>query len=126
MISTLLAVAVIGLHVNLFLAFAIQALAAIPPAGQVIAIGGVVFAVLQAAKKSPLIGQYITGWVAVALNIVLSGLGVVIAVPATSLYTLGTLQTVLVTILAGSSAAGIHGTYTLLRNQARDRQRLKK
>lgn len=76
----------------------------IPPAAKVIAIAATVYAILQAVKKA--IPQ-LNGWYSVALNVVLSAIGVVVAVPADQLYTVATLTTL---ITAVAAAAGIHGT----------------
>ena len=79
----------------------------IPPAAKVLAVAVLVYAVMQAAKQSPWLSPYLTGWLAVAINVILTILGVVTVTPADQLYTMATLQAVLITVL---SAAGIHGT----------------
>jgi hypothetical protein len=80
--------------------------ATVPFAAQVkiLAIAGSVYAVLQAVK------QYlypVSGLGAVILNIVLSGLGVLVGIKPEDLFSLNTLTTL---AIAGISAAGIHGT----------------
>ena len=80
---------------------------AVPPALKVIAVSGLVYAVIQGAKKSPWLGSMIQGWWAVALNVVLTVSGIVAVIPADQLYTMQTLET---TILAVLASAGIHGT----------------
>jgi hypothetical protein len=91
----------------LFLSFWLFVMWAVPAAVKVLAIAGVVYAVLQAAKQSPWLSPYLQGWLAVLVNVLLTVLGVVVTIPADQLYTLTTLETVLVTVLA---SAGIHGT----------------
>lgn len=82
----------------------------LPPAIKVLAVAGIVYGILQALKQPNKLTPYIKGWVAVALNVALSIFGVVVATPADQLYTMATLETIIMTILA---AAGIHGTITL-------------
>jgi hypothetical protein len=79
----------------------------IPPAAKVLAIVAVVYPLLQALKRIPAFAPYLKGWVAIAINIALSALGLVLTVPAAQLYSTDTL-TALVT--AALAAAGIHGT----------------
>ena len=80
---------------------------AIPPAAKVLAISGSVYGILLAAKKIPALTQYLTGWLAIAINVALSVLGLVIAIPADQLYTTNTALTLLTVALG---AAGVHGT----------------
>ena len=80
---------------------------AIPPAAKVLAVAVLVYGVMQAAKQSPWLSPYLQGWLAVLVNVVLTILGVVTVTPPDQLYTLATLQAVLITVL---SSAGIHGT----------------
>jgi hypothetical protein len=79
----------------------------IPPAAKVLAVSGSVYGILLGAKKIPALTQYLTGWVAVAFNVVLSVIGLVIAIPADQLYTANTALTLL---SAALGAAGVHGT----------------
>lgn len=73
-------------------------------AGKVLAVAGVVYAVLQALKQA---FPAISGWWAVALNIVFSSVGVLIAVPTDQVFSVATLTAVLTAAIA---AAGVHGT----------------
>lgn len=79
----------------------------IPPAATTLAIIAAIYALIQALKKIPALTPYIKGWVAVALNIALSAGSLLVAVPASQLYTQTTLIALITTALA---AAGIHGT----------------
>jgi hypothetical protein len=89
------------------LAMLITVALTIPPAAKVLAISGSVYGILLGAKKIPALTQYLTGWVAVAFNVVLSVIGMVIAIPADQLYTENTALTL---ITAALGAAGVHGT----------------
>jgi hypothetical protein len=89
------------------IAVLVVVIASIPPAAKTLAVIGSVYGLLQAAKKIPVLTQYITGWVAIALNVLLSACGLLVAVPADQLYTTNTLLLLLTT---GMGAAGIHGT----------------
>lgn len=73
-------------------------------AGKVLGIMASVYAILQLLKK---LFPAISGWVAVALNIVLSVIGTVVLVPADQFFSL---QTLLTAITAAAGAAGVHGT----------------
>lgn len=84
-----------------------------PPAAKILAIAVVVYGVLQIVKHSPLIGPYITGTVAAALNLVLNALGAAIAIPSDQLYTTNSL---LIILTAALGSAGIHGTVSRLTN----------
>lgn len=81
----------------------------IPTAAQLLVVLTAVFAIMTAAKASPWLSQYLNGWVSVTLNIVLTVLGLVIAVPANQLYTWPGLVALIVTVLGSS---GIHGMVT--------------
>ena len=85
----------------------------VPPAVKVLAIAAFVYAIMQAAKKSPWLSPYLKGWVAVAVNVVLTIAGIVMAIPANQLYTMDTLQLILITVL---TSAGVHGTVSKLVN----------
>ena len=89
------------------LALLIAVTLAIPPAAKVLAVSGSVYGILLGAKKIPALTQYLTGWVSVAFNVVLSVIGLVIAIPADQLYTTNTALTLLTAAL---TAAGVHGT----------------
>lgn len=78
-----------------------------PSAASVLLVSGAVYAVLQTLKAFKPLQPYIGGWVALALNVVLSVLGVVTVLDPAQLYTWGTLQLLLTAIFG---AAGIHGT----------------
>jgi hypothetical protein len=79
---------------------------------RVLAIMGVVFAVVQAIKMA---FPAIAGIWAIIFNVVLSVAGVVVAIPAEKLFSYETLTTVLV---AAIGAAGIHGTVSSMRTRA--------
>jgi hypothetical protein len=79
---------------------------AVPAAAKVLAVSVTVYAVLQAAKQSDWVAQYLQGWVAIGFNVMLTAFGVVIVVPADQLYTLATVQNILIAVLMSS---GIHG-----------------
>jgi hypothetical protein len=78
----------------------------IPPAARTLAIAGSVYGILRAAKTNDWVIQYINGWIAVAFNLMLTILGIVILVPSDQLYTTNTLVTVITGVLTSS---GIHG-----------------
>lgn len=80
---------------------------ALPPAGKVLAVAAVVYVLMQSLKKVPQVSDRLKGWWAVALNVGLTVLGIVVATPASQLYTPQTLQAVAAAVLA---SAGIHGT----------------
>ena len=79
----------------------------IPPAAKVLAVIAVVYPVIQLLKKVPALTPYLTGWVAVGLNAVLTACGLLLTIPPDQLYTTNTLITLLTAILG---AAGVHGT----------------
>lgn len=83
----------------------------VPPAAKVLAVVVVVYPFIQGIKKIPALTPHIKGWWAVALNIVLSALGLIVTIPADQLYTTNTAFALLTAILA---AAGIHGTVSTL------------
>ena len=97
------------LHLAMFMFFTV--LASIPPAAKVLAVAVVVYGIIQAVKLSPLVGPKISGWVALALNIVLNGLGALVVIPADQLYTGNTL---ILVVTAALGSAGIHGTVSKL------------
>ena len=83
----------------------------VPPAAKVLAVIGAVYGIIQAAKKIPAFTKYLTGWVAIAVNVLLSAGGLLIAIPADQLYTANTLLALISTALG---AAGIHGTVSAM------------
>lgn len=94
----------------MFLAVAL----AVPPAAKVLAVIAVIYGVIQGLKQIPVLTPFLTGWVAIALNVALSTLALFVgptAIPADQLYTVNTLLTVL---SVGLGAAGIHGTVASL------------
>ncbi|MCI0402668.1 MAG: hypothetical protein L0212_04000 [Acidobacteria bacterium] len=75
-------------------------------AGKVAIIAGMVFAVLQGLKK---LLPAISGTAAVVLNVVLAGVGTLVAAPAGSLGSMSGILTLAVqAILAALAAAGAH------------------
>lgn len=95
------------LLLGMFFAIAIS----LPPAAKALAVMGVVYGLIQALKQAPFLTPYLTGIWAIALNVVLTSLGLLIAIPADQLYTTNTLLTLLSTALG---AAGVHGTVKLM------------
>jgi hypothetical protein len=94
------------------LAFWIQAIqVTLPPAAKVLAIVALVYPIIQALKRIPALTAYLTGWWAIALNVLLSAGGILIEVPADQLYTTNTLLALVTAILG---AAGIHGTVSAM------------
>lgn len=89
-----------------FLALILLAIT-IPPAAKVLAVMGAVYGFIALLKKSPAVTPYLTGMVAVILNVVVTVLGLLIALPANQLYTMNTLLLIITTVLG---SAGIHGT----------------
>lgn len=81
----------------------------IPTAAQLLVVLTAVFTIMSAAKISPWLGPKLKGWVSVVLNIILTVLGLVIAVPANQLYTWPGFIALIVTVLGSS---GIHGMVT--------------
>lgn len=81
--------------------------------GKVIAVMGVVYAVLQAIKKA---FPQIMGWSAVIVNVLFSAIGAVIVIPPEHWFSLDTLTTGLVALVSALGAAGIHGTVSKLTN----------
>lgn len=79
----------------------------IPPAAKVLAIVGSVYGILQGLKQVPKFTKNLTGWIAVAVNVLLTAGGLLIAIPADQLYTTNTLVLLITTILG---SAGVHGT----------------
>ena len=79
----------------------------IPPAAKVLAVIAAVYPIVQGLKKVPAFTAFLTGWKAVALNVLLTVCGLLIAVPADQLYTTNTAILLLTTILG---SAGVHGT----------------
>ena len=76
-------------------------------AGKVLAIIGLVYTCLQGLKKA---FPAISGWWSVALNVALSVLMVIVALPPDQLWSLSTLTTLLTAGIAALGAAGVHGT----------------
>ena len=83
----------------------------VPPAAKMLAIVAVVYPLIQGLKKIPALTPYIKGWWAIALNVALSALGLLITIPADQLYTTNTALALVTAILA---AAGVHGTVSNL------------
>lgn len=79
----------------------------IPPAAKVLVVVGAVYGILQGLKKVPALTQYLTGWLAVAVNVALTVCGLLVAIPADQLYTANTAMLLVTTILG---SAGVHGT----------------
>ena len=94
------------LHLLAFVLFVTLTIT-VPPAAKVLAIVAVVYPLIQLLKEIPALTPYIKGWWAVALNVALSALSLLITVPADQLYSVNTLLA-LVTVILG--AAGVHGT----------------
>jgi len=95
---------------HLTMMFLVLVAFALPPAAKTLTVAATVYAVLQAAKQSPWAAKYISGWVAVLANVILTVLGVVLAppgIPADQLYTLATFQQIVITVFL---SAGLHGT----------------
>lgn len=88
----------------------------VPPAAKTLAVVAVVYGVLQLLKKVPVLTQYITGWWAIALNIVLSVCGLLVTIPPSQLYSTNTLNSIFTAVLAILSSAGIHGTVKSLKS----------
>ena len=83
----------------------------VPPAAKVLAIIALVYPLIQGLKRIPALTPYLTGWVAIMLNVALSACGLLIAIPANQLYTTNTL---LALITACLGAAGVHGTVSAM------------
>ena len=83
----------------------------VPPAAKVLAVVAMVYPLIQGLKKIPTLTPYIQGWWAVALNVALSALGLLVTIPADQLYTTNTALALVTAILA---AAGVHGTVSTL------------
>ncbi len=107
------------MHLTLMFLFFLDA---VPPAAKVLADAVIVYGLIEIVKRSPLIGPRITGWVAVALNIVLNALGALVTIPADQLYTGNSLLLILTASLGSS---GIHGTVNKLNAQAKMKAALK-
>jgi hypothetical protein len=76
---------------------------------KIVGVSVAVAALLQVCKQAPVLAPYLKGWIAVAVNVVLSVVGVYAVTPAAQVFTLQTFVTVLTAALA---AAGVHGTAT--------------
>lgn len=76
-------------------------------AGKVLAISGSAYAVLQALKK---VFPGISGYWAVALNVAINVIGVLIVLPPEKLFSLESLTTLLIAGITAAGSAGIHGT----------------
>jgi hypothetical protein len=83
----------------------------IPPAAKVLAIAALVYAVIQGVKQIPALTPYLTGWVAIGVNVALTATGLLIAIPADQLYTMNTLMALVTACL---TAAGVHGTVSAM------------
>jgi hypothetical protein len=82
-----------------------------PEAAKVLAVIAAVYPLIQGLKRVPKFTAFITGWKAIALNVVLTACGLLVAVPADHLYTANTAILLLTTILG---SAGIHGTVSAM------------
>lgn len=80
-------------------------------ATKVIGVMGAVYAILQALKKT---FPALAGWYAVALNALLSIVGVLVVVPPERFFSLDTLTTAIIALITAMGAAGIHGTVSTL------------
>jgi len=98
---------IIASGTNLLTLLIVGVVLAIPPAAKVLAIVAVVYPLIQGLKRVPALTPHLSGWVAIALNVLLSGLGVLVTVPAAQLYSTDTLAALVTVSLA---AAGVHGT----------------
>lgn len=78
----------------------------VPPAARSLAVLAAVYAIITAAKLSPWLAQYITGWGGVVVNTVLTVIGLIVVIPADQLYSWNSLVSVIVSVLGSS---GIHG-----------------
>ena len=93
------------IHLIAFLVFVI------PPAVKTLAVLGFVYGIIQILKQSTALAPYIVGWWAIALNAILSALGLLVVIPAGQLYDLTTLGGTFTTWLGiVLGAAGLHGT----------------
>jgi hypothetical protein len=83
----------------------------LPPAAKTLAVVTLIYGLVQGIKKIPVLTPYITGWVAVALNLVLQVCGFFVTIPADQLYTSNTLTLIINgLVLPYLASAGIHGT----------------
>jgi hypothetical protein len=83
---------------------------------KVISISIAVSAIMLVLKQAPVLQKWIQGWVAIAVNVVLSVVGVYAVVQPSQVFTLQTFLTVLTAALA---AAGVHGTTTKMMARSR-------
>lgn len=86
-----------------------------PPAAvlevKTLAIAAGVYSIIQVLKQAPVLQPYLKGWLAIALNVLLSITGALMVIPAGQVFTFPTIVTVLSAALA---AAGVHGTVNSL------------
>jgi hypothetical protein len=94
------------LHYYMMVMFVGSFTQSVPPAARSLAVLVAVYAIITAAKLSPWLSQYITGWGAVAVNVILTILGLIVAIPADQLYSWNSFVSVVVSVLGSS---GIHG-----------------
>lgn len=78
----------------------------IPTAASLLIAIGAVYTIMLAVKQNDWVKANVNGWWAVALNLILSALSILVLVPVNQLYTLNTLVTLIVTLL---SSSGVHG-----------------
>jgi hypothetical protein len=98
------------IHVLMMFVVAVASLT-VPPAAKVLAIIVLVYPLIQGLKKIPALTAYLTGWVAIGFNVVLSACGLLIAIPADQLYTTNTFLALATACLG---AAGVHGTMSAM------------
>lgn len=82
--------------------------AVIPLEAKIIIVAGIAFSLLQGIKQ---LLPGLSGWPSLILNVVLSAVGVAVAAPPGTLFSIGT---VLAVVQAVAMAAGAHGTWKLL------------
>jgi hypothetical protein len=107
MLAVLLSIHVASAHLLGLFMFTFGFALAVPTPVKALAIAAAVYGILQAAKVSPWLGQYVAGWWALLINAALTILAFWLTIPSTQLYTWGTLTATIVTILG---SAGIHGS----------------
>lgn len=92
----------------------------LPPAARTLAVAGSVYGIMRAAKTNDWVCQYINGWIAVGFNLVLTILGLLVAVPTDQLYSANTFVSVAIGVL---SSSGIHGmSKAIPASEAKDAQ----
>jgi len=88
----------------------------LPPAAKTLAVVVTVFGVLQAIKRNAWANQYlVSGWKAVAFNVIFTAFGTWAVLPANDLYDPAVItNTLLQALLSAMASAGIHGTVQAL------------